>query len=326
MKITFLGTSSGLPTRERNVSAIAFRFSHTSEWMLFDCGEATQHQIIRTSYTLPKLRNIFVTHLHGDHCFGLFGLLASRSLNNAEKSIQIVGPCGIRDLLQNVFEKTQSHFRFDLKIKEIENEKINLQVSQANIQVIPLEHSIPSYAYMIREKEKPGKFDVEKAKQAEIPSGPIYGRLKKGEKVKLLNGKIVDGKDFIGKPIPGRKVIIAGDNKCPEILLPHLDNCDLLVHEANYTEEVKKSVGKDYFHSTAKQVAAVAQQAGVPNLILTHFSARFSLDYSRTRKYSIEDVRAEALSEYCGKLFLAEDLETYSLNGEGNLHKEKSRS
>ena len=319
MRITFLGTSSGLPTKERNVSGIALRFDQSSDWMLFDCGEATQHQLLYTSYSLPKLSHIFITHLHGDHCFGLFGLLATRSLNNAQEPITIIGPVGIKKLLESVFKITQTHLRFEIDINEIDFQNTKFEIPQAHIEAIPLEHSIPSYAFIIQENEKPGKFKVELAKEKGIPSGPIYGKLKRGEKVMLPNGEILNGNDFIGEPITGRKIIIAGDNKTPDLLLPYLKNCNLLIHEANYTEKVKALVKDDFFHSTARDVAIVAQKSGIPNLILTHFSARFSLEYSRARKYSIDDVLQEALAEYSGNCFLAKDLETYLLNAQGEL-------
>ena len=325
MKITFLGTSSGLPTKERNVSGIALRFDQSSDWMLFDCGEATQHQLLKTPYSLPKLKHIFITHLHGDHCFGLFGLLATRSLNNAQEPITIIGPVGIKKLLESVFKITQTHFRFEIDINEINSQNTHFKIPQASIEAIPLEHSIPSYAFIIQENEKPGKFKLELAKEKGIPSGPIYGKLKRGEKVELPNGEILNGNDFIGEPITGRKIIIAGDNKNPDLLLPYLKNCNLLIHEANYTEKVKALVKDEFFHSTARDVARVAQKSGIPNLILTHFSARFSLEYSRARKFSIDDVLQEALAEYAGKCFLAKDLDTYLLNAQGELNIEETK-
>ena len=325
MRITFLGTSSGLPTKERNVSGIALRFDQSSDWILFDCGEATQHQLLYTQYSLPKLSHIFITHLHGDHCFGLFGLLATRSLNNAQEPITIIGPVGIRKLLETTFEITQTHFRFEIDITEIDSQNTHFKIPQAQIEAIPLEHSISSYAFVIQKKPKQGKFKVELAKSKGIPSGPIYGKLKRGEKVKLPSGEILDGKDFIEEPIPGRKIIIAGDNKNPELLLPYLKNCNLFIHEANYTEKVKALVKDDFFHSTARDVAIVAQKSGIPNLILTHFSARFSLEYSRARKYSINDVLQEVLAEYSGNCFLAKDLETYLLNAQGELNRGETK-
>ena len=325
MRITFLGTSSGLPTKERNVSGIALRFDQSSDWMLFDCAEATQHQLLYTPYSLPKLSHIFITHLHGDHCFGLFGLLATRSLNNAQKPITIIGPVGIRKLLETTFEITQTNFRFEININEIDARNTHFKIPKASIEAIPLEHSISSYAFIIQEIPKPGKFSVELAKAKGIPSGPIYGKLKQEEKVKLPSGEILDGKDFIEESTPGRKIIISGDNKNPELLFPYLKNCNLLIHEATYTEEVKASVKDDFFHSTARAVAIVAQKSRISNLILTHFSARFSLQYSRAKKHSIDDVFQEVLAEYSGNCFLAKDLETYLLNAKGELSREKTK-
>jgi ribonuclease Z len=324
MKITFIGTSSGVPTKKRNVSGIALKFNQSSDWLLVDCGEATQHQLLFTPYSLPKLKHIFITHLHGDHCFGLFGLLATRSMNNAKEPLSIIGPVGIHQLLKTVFKITKTHFPFKIEISEINPQNTQFEIPRALIRAVPLEHSVPSYAFIIQEKPKAGKFNVELAKAKGIPPGPIYGKLKRGKKVKLPNGEVLNGKDFIKKPLRGRKIIIAGDNKNPELLLPYLKGCDLLIHEANYTEKVKDFVKEEFYHSTACDVAKVVHKAGVPNLILTHFSARFSLEYSRTKKYFIDELLQEAKAEYSGNCFLASDFDTYHLSAEGELYREKT--
>lgn len=321
MILKFLGTSSGLPTHSRNVSGLAVQFEQESNWMLFDCGEATQHQLLSTRFSPAKLQRIFITHLHGDHVYGLFGLLATRSLNGCEAPIKIIGPPGIKEMVETILSLSKCNLIYDLDFYEIKKQDDTFKIPKAKVDVLEMEHSIKTFAFSLKENEKRGRFKVEKAEQLGIKPGPIYGKLKNGKEVKLASGKILDGKNFVGDPIPGRKVIIAGDNQKPELLLPYLQDCDLFVHEASYTEEVKEKVGGTYFHSTAKKVAQIAEKGGVKNLILTHFSARFSLDFSRTQLHTMQEIDAEVGSVFSGNYFLAKDFDEYFLSRDGVLSK-----
>ena len=314
MKFTFLGTSSGAPTKKRNVSALALNFQQTSEWMLFDCGEGTQHQLLYANYTLPKLRYIFLTHLHGDHCFGLFGLLASRGLHGSETPLTIVGPIGIKKMIDIVMRITSTGTRYPLEIIEINDEDFSMDIPFGKISCIKMEHQIPTYAFLIEENQREGEFNVKLAKEEGIDAGPVYGKLKKGETVILPDGRKFNGKDFVGESQRGRKIIIAGDNKNPNILAPFLQNCDLLIHEATYIESVKESLKTDFFHSTAAQVAQVSEDMKLNNLILTHFSARFIEKKDVCNKYQINDIHLEVEKFYSGNYFLANDFDSFYLN------------
>jgi len=283
MKFTFLGTSSGAPTKKRNVSALALNFQQTSEWMLFDCGEGTQHQLLYANYTLPKLRYIFLTHLHGDHCFGLFGLLASRGLHGSETPLTIVGPIGIKKLIDIVMRITSTGTRYPLEIIEINDEDFSMDIPFGKISCIKMEHQIPTYAFLIEENQREGEFNVKLAKEEGIDAGPVYGKLKKGETVILPDG-------------------------------PFLQNCDLLIHEATYIESVKESLKTDFFHSTAAQVAQVSEDMKLNNLILTHFSARFIEKKDVCNKYQINDIHLEVEKFYSGNYFLANDFDSFYLN------------
>ncbi len=322
MKIQFLGTSSAVPTKERNLPGIVLKFEQSSDWMLFDCGEGTQYQLLRTNYSLPKLSHIFISHLHGDHIFGLFGLLATRNMNNAQNPLTIVGPKGIKKLLKSVFKIVESRFDYEIIFYEITPENCSFRIPRADIKIVPLRHSIPSFAFVIQENEKPGRLNLEKIKELGISPGPIYGKLKKGEKVRLENGKILDGNDFVGKPVAGRKIIIAGDNRKPEILSPFLEKCNLLIHEATFTNAIKEKIKDDYFHATALQVAKVSEIAKLKNLLLIHFSARFSNNDSKTGN-DIEEIKKEVKSTFSGKFFLANDLDSFHLERNNILKKVK---
>ncbi|HAX76435.1 MAG TPA: ribonuclease Z, partial [Cyanobacteria bacterium UBA11372] len=184
MQITFLGTSSGVPTRSRNVSAVGLRLPQRAEFWLFDCGEGTQHQILRSDLKISQLRRIFITHLHGDHIFGLMGLLASYGLAGNPNRIDIYGPPGLNEYLQACQRYSYTHLSYPLKVYTV---KPGVVYEDEEYTVIcgNLKHRVTSFGYRIVEKDRPGRFNVEKAAGMGIPPGPIYGQLKRGEKVTL---------------------------------------------------------------------------------------------------------------------------------------------
>ena len=181
MKITFLGTSSATPTRRRNVSALAFQPDQRSEWWLFDCGEGTQHQVLRAPVTLPRLRRIFITHLHGDHCFGLPGLLASRALQGAPEPVDLYGPRGINDFIASIRRACGLHLPYTLTIHEVAQGVI-FEDDEFVIRAVAVVHAGQTYSHIIDEKPQAGRFRIEEAKALSLPPGPLYGRLKRGEK------------------------------------------------------------------------------------------------------------------------------------------------
>ena len=316
MKFHFLGTSAGSPTVERNVTSLAVTFDQRSRWYMFDCGDGTQQRILRTSLSLPRLEKIFITHMHGDHIYGLPGILTSRGLMcGTEAGVEIYGPKGIKKYIETVLKVSYTRVHYPIKIHEFTKAGELYSNENETVSVVELSHDIPSYAYVLKEKDRPGTFDVEKAKNAGIPPGPLFGKLTKGQKVKLGDGKEFDGKDFIGPSKKGRKIIVGGDNDSPELLADDLQDACLFIHEATHTEEVRENLKWNSKHSTAKSVASCAEKAQVNNLILTHFSPRFSLRTSKEQPHSIEAVRKEAENEYkCGNLFLAQDSDIFHLN------------
>lgn len=315
MQIIFLGTSAGKPTTTRNVSAIALKPEDKKEWLLFDCGEATQHQILKISnLSIAKLRYIFITHLHGDHIYGIFGLLASRSMIENVGDLTIFGPKNIKKLLNCVFENTQLNLSFNLEIVEIEPD-FNYKIEDFDIYTIKLSHSIETYAFLLKEKDKPGRLKVEKLIEKGIMPGPIYAKIKNQEVINY-KGETVDPKDYLEEPKKGRVVIIAGDNDKPDILLPYAAKfgyVDLLVHEATYTQDVFESLKIKVKHSTAKDVAIAAEKMGVKNLILTHFSSRYTQTHTKNG-HNIEEIYNEARRYFNKNLFLANDFDVYELD------------
>ena len=327
MKFHFLGTSAGSPTVERNVTSLAITFEQRSGWYMVDCGEGTQQRILRTSLSLPKLKKIFITHMHGDHIYGLPGILTSRGLMcGAERPIEIYGPKGIKKYVETVLKLSYTRMHYPINIFEFQKSGELYKSDDETVSVVELSHDIPSYAYVLEESSKPGTFDVEKAKAAGIPPGPLFGQLTAGKTIKLADGKEYSGKDFIGPEKKGRTIVVGGDNDSPGLLSDALKKACLLIHESTHTEEVRENLKWNSKHSTAKSVGEVAQKAKLKNLILTHFSPRFSIRSSEDQPHSIEVVRKEAESVYDkGNLFLARDCDIFRLDREGQVSLEYRR-
>ncbi|WP_103105457.1 ribonuclease Z [Brevibacillus reuszeri] len=303
MIVTFLGTGSGAPTTRRNVSGIGLRFLQAGKWWLFDCGEGTQHQLLRAPMKISQLEKIFITHLHGDHLYGLIGLLASRSLRNGEAStLELYGPPGLDRYFKAVMETSPVHLQYPLQLRIVsegvvyEDEDVIVTCRLAN-------HRVASYAYSVVEKEKPGAFQVDLAKAAGVPFGPLYGALKRGEQITLEDGRVLDGKDFVGEPQPGRKIVFSGDTMPCQSVLELAEGADLLVHEATYADK-DQDLAVRSGHSTAKEAAEIGKKAGIKMLCLTHFSPRYE---DEEGDFTMEDLLAEA-QEIFPCTLLAEDL------------------
>jgi ribonuclease Z len=229
LKLSFLGTSAGKPTKERNVSALALEFDQDNKWYLFDCGEATQHQILKTSLSIGKLCTIFITHLHGDHYYGLLGLLSSKTLDKAFSPLTIYGPKGLKQFIECVIDTSKEHLGYKLEIIEIEA-NTSLGFEKFSLKVLPLMHSVESFAYFIQEHDITNKLDEAKLRLEGLEPSPLYGELKRGNNI-IHKGKELLSSEYMLCPIPGRTLIIAGDNSEPDILGKNLDNLDLLIHE-----------------------------------------------------------------------------------------------
>ena len=278
MQVTFLGTSSGVPTRGRNVSAVALRLPQRSELWLFDCGEGTQHQFLRSELRVSQLRRIFITHMHGDHVFGLPGLLASLGLAGTCSGIDLYGPDPLRDYLEGVLRTSSTRIGYPLRSHRVKDAAASgavlLDDDDITVRCTKLIHRVPAYAYRVDQKPRAGRFDVEQARALRIPPGPIYAELKAGREVVLDDGRIINGASLCGPERPGCSVVYCTDTVFSEAAVELAQGADLLIHESTFSHaEAEMAFARQ--HSTSTMAAQTALAAGVKQLMLTHLSPRY---------------------------------------------------
>ena len=279
MNVTFLGTSSGVPSLTRNVSSLALKLSQSSEVWLFDCGEGTQHQIMKSNIKSSQIKKIFITHMHGDHIYGLPGLLATLGLSGNSKGIEIFGPSELQGFINSALRSSFCKLSFPLHFVEVENcastNKILFENNSIKVNCARLKHKIPAYGYRVTEKDKPGIFDIKKAQYMNIKPGPIYSELQQGKKVVLEDGRSFNGKDFCGPPRKGESFVYCTDTVFSESAVSLSKNADLLVHESTFSEE-DESMAYKKLHSTTIMAAKTALLSNTKKLIITHLSPRYT--------------------------------------------------
>lgn len=304
MKLVFLGTGAGMPSKGRNVTSIALQLleERGATW-LFDCGEATQHQILHTSIRPRRIEKIFITHCHGDHIFGLPGLLSSRTFLGGEDLLTIYGPKGLKDYVETSFKISGTYLKYPIHYVET-SEGIVFEDDQFIVQAVELEHGIQSFGYQIIEKDLPGELNVEELKKIGVKPGPVYKFLKEGKTVTLEDGRILNGKDFIGPSKKGRRIAIAGDTRITDKSNLLARGMDVLVHESTFADD-ETAHAYDYFHTTSTQIATVAKCEEIKTLYLTHISARYQGEAS---KKLLDEAR-----EIFDHTYIANDFDEYEI-------------
>lgn len=315
MDLLFLGTSAGVPTKARNVSATAVIEASGSHWYLVDCGEGTQHRLLHTPLSIRDLRAIFITHVHGDHCFGLPGLLTSAGMSGRTQPLDLVLPAALHGWVRQGLVASDTFLPFELRLLAVE-ELVEWRSDALSVTSVQLSHRVPSVGFVFTELNPEPRLDIPHLEAEGIPRGPLWGDLAKGLTVQH-GGRLLHGSDYLRPSRPPRRVIVCGDNDNPELLADVAMGADVLVHEATFTQAVVERTGVTFGHSTAAAVARFAEAAGVRNLVLTHFSARYQNDPRRSP--NIDNVRDEALAHYSGQLTLAQDLQRYHIGRDGCL-------
>ncbi|MCU4336641.1 ribonuclease Z [Acinetobacter dispersus] len=315
LHFTFLGTSSGVPTLTRNVSALAIRNSKNKDWILVDAGEGTQHRIQQAKLSLQSLVAICITHVHGDHCYGLVGLLASAGMNARTAPLTIIAPKEIQQWIEATAQLTDLHLPYSLNFIDVNQAAQILHITdELSIQAHPLSHRVPSFAFSIIAQYTQKKLDTQALIQLGVPKGKVWGDLQQGLDVQF-NEQTLKAVDFIQIQMQRAHAIVGGDNDRPELLAQACQDAQLLIHESTYTQAALDKVGSGPMHSSAKMVAEFAQQQGLSNLILTHFSPRHQDNAGQ------QAIAEEVRQFYQGNFFLAHDFDQFSLDETGQLSK-----
>jgi ribonuclease Z len=272
LQVIILGTGSALPTPERRTSATAILYE--GEMLLFDCGEGTQLQIRKAGLRHGKLSRIFITHMHGDHVIGIMGLLMTMELSRRERPIELYGPPELGDYVTASARLLSTGFRYPIVFHAV-RPGIICQTATYEVECLPLNHRILTYGYALQERDKPGAFNLARAQALSIPQGPLFGRLQRGQAVTLPDGRTIAPQDVLGAPKPGRRIAYCLDTRpCPEAADLARD-ADLLLYDSTLAAGAEQEAAEKG-HSTSRQAAVLAKEAGVKRLVLTHISSRYT--------------------------------------------------
>ncbi|HYV09011.1 MAG TPA: ribonuclease Z [Thermoplasmata archaeon] len=270
MQIVFLGTSGSWPTPKRNVSAVAIK--RGPEVLLFDCGEGTQRQFMQSTLSFMQVSRVFISHFHGDHFLGLPGMVQSMSMNGREAPLDVYGPRGIERLVAELLSLGYFTPGFAVHAKELTPGGA-IDGGEYVVKAFEAVHTVPCLSYVLEEKARPGRFSLEAAEALGVPSGPMYSRLQEGESVKV-GDRTVRPDDVLGPPRRGRKVVYTGDTMPHESLVEIARHADVLIHDATSDASLEEKANR-YGHSSSRQAAEIAKEAGVGLLVLTHLSPRY---------------------------------------------------
>ncbi|HWK23842.1 MAG TPA: ribonuclease Z [Ureibacillus sp.] len=289
MQLQFLGTGAGMPSKERNTSALVLKLleERGTVW-LFDCGEATQHQILHTTIRPRKVEKIFITHLHGDHIFGLPGFLSSRSFLGGETTLTIYGPKGLKEWITACFHVSKTHLTYPIEFVEVQ-EGVIFEDDQFVVHAQLLEHVIPSYGFRIEQKPLQGELLIEKAIELGVPKGPLLGKLKNGEDITLEDGRTVLSSEVTAPAKNGFIISILGDTSYCESAKNLSENADIVIHEATFDHKTEQ-LAASYGHSTNIEAAKVAKESNAKHLILNHISSRFLANDLKTLLNEAKDI------------------------------------
>jgi ribonuclease Z len=264
LSLFFAGTAGSVPTPRRGLPALLLRAG--GDRILFDCGEGTQQQLLR-SIGLPELDAVFLTHFHLDHWLGIVGMLKTFDLRARQRTLDVYGPPGARALFHSV-RHLIGRTGYPLNVRELEPHA-EVRFDGYAIASFPVKHRTEAYGYAFVEDDRPGRFDVARARELGVAEGPDFGRLQRGETV---NG--VSPEEVVGPSRPGRRIVYSGDTSPAQTIEVYAHRADVLVHEATFCED-ERARARETGHSTAHQAAEAARDAGVTLLALTHLSTRY---------------------------------------------------
>jgi len=296
MKIVFLGTGGTYPSKLRNVTSVAVQLP--GEVVMFDCGEGTQRQLMRSSVSFMKIKAIFISHLHADHFLGIPGLVQSMSLNGREDDLRIFGPRRTKKNVESMLQLGYFKSGFEVVTEELAPGAV-VRFSGYSVRCAEADHSIPSLAFSLEEMPRPGKFDVRRATKLSIPEGPLFRRLQEGRSV-TVGGRKIMPEQVLGPTRPGRKLVYSGDTKPSKAVVKLAKDADVLIHDCTLDSSHGR-LASDFGHSTAAEAARVAKAARARLLFLVHLSPRYEsheiLEKEAKRLFK-NSVVAQDLMEY----------------------------
>jgi ribonuclease Z len=271
LAVTILGNNSAVPAFDRHPTSQVVTMEGTS--FLVDCGEGTQIQMINYKIRRSKISHIFISHLHGDHYFGLVGLINSFSLLNHQQELHVFAPAPLQEIIQLQLRVAQTTLCYQLHFHTIKNEGVLVDNDKITIKCFRTNHRIECYGFSFQEKRKPRKLNVEKAIASNIPVS-FYDKLKHGQDYVQPDGTVIKFDSITEESADGKTYAFCADTKYDESIIPHIQNADLIYHETTYLDALHERA-LERFHSTSKQAALIAKKANVKKLLIGHFSSKY---------------------------------------------------
>lgn len=272
LTVTFLGTGSGVPSLERNLSCVAVQ--RQGELILFDCGEAAQIQYRRAGLGFAPLTAIAISHLHGDHITGLMGLLMSLQMADRTEPLDVYGPPGLGEYIRCNRRALQTHFGYRINLREEPTTALFRETPEYRLSSAPLDHGQLCLGFRLEEFDRPGRFNLETARGLGVPEGPLFGKLQRGEAVTLPDGREIAPNQVLGPSRPGAILAFCTDTRPCDAAIELARGADLLIYEGTFEAGMRVEAHRKG-HSTVADAAGIAKAAGVRQLIITHLSPRY---------------------------------------------------
>ena len=291
LRVTFLGTGGAVPTVERAASAVFV--NREGDRFLFDCGEGTQREMMRSG-TGFAVDRVFVSHLHGDHVLGLPGLVQTLGFNDRTDPLTVHCPPGTDDHLRDLVHAVGHDPAFPVRIEPVAPGEVAYETDEYAVRAFETEHRTISQGYVLEEDDRPGRFDRPKAEALGVPVGPKFGRLHEGEPVEAEDGTVVEPEQVVGPPRPGRKLVYTADTRPRESTVEAAENADLLIHDATFADDMADRA-RDTAHSTGREAGSIADRANAKRLALVHISSRYAADPSPILRDARETFDGECL-------------------------------
>jgi ribonuclease Z len=269
--VTILGNNSAVPAFDRHPTSQVVTLDGNN--YLVDCGEGTQIQLINYKIRRSKISHIFISHLHGDHYFGLIGLINSFGLLSRLQELHVFGPSQLKEIIELQLKVADTRLTYDLHIHAITGPATLLETEKMTVKCFRTNHRVECYGFSFAEKKLPRKLHPDKAKEYEIPAS-FYERLTNGEDYTRKDGTIIKNELVTETAAPGKKYAFCADTKYDESLIPHIEGADMIYHETTYLDNFRERA-EARFHSTTKQAAALAKKACVKKLLIGHFSSKY---------------------------------------------------